>query len=167
MNNAVKRIGSMVVCIIMGLILLTPYNNIRTVMAAEAKSFTLPVSYMNKYADAPSENNELGMNTVNVIATLSTSTIQKGTVITLSGLPEDCINFQVNDDYTVVIKEGDKVTKTFGGWYGGEAYEDGQISYVVQTDETAITISFGEWKTKNLSGQDAEYTVSADGIIEE
>lgn len=164
MSSAIKRSGSVVFSFILALILLVS-GSVLSVRAAEAKTISLPVSYANKISDVPAGLGENVLNTVDVVATLSTEKIGEGTVITLSGIPSDCINFQADKKYTVVISEGDKVSTTYGGWYKGESYQDGMISYVVKTDAKEITISFGNWETKYNSGQDACYLIGNDGSV--
>lgn len=167
MNTAIKKSGSIIICSLMATLLLAGSKNAVEVNAAEPKTIDLPVSYMNKFLPGPSETNEEGMNTANIVATFSTDTIQKGTVITLTGLPEDCINFQADDKYTVTFKEEGGITKTYGGWYDGESYEAGTVSYTVQSDGETLSISFGDWRMKCGSGQDACFKIGADGKVTE
>lgn len=162
MSNVIRKSGSIVsVVIMMALVLALPIN----VRAAEAKSYTMPVSYMNKYVSVPSQTNVEGINTANVVATISSDELGKGTVVTLTGIPSDSINFQANDEYTVVFTEGDSISTTYGGWYDGAEYDDGTIVYTLQTDEPTLSISFGDWRMKDASGKDASYVISADGVV--
>lgn len=166
MNNAVKSIGSKVIGMVVVTLLLVQVSIPFTVTAAELKTYNLPVSYINKYSDFPTIG-ENSMNKVNINVTISTDIIKKGTVITLSGMPNDCINFQENDKYAVTITEDDVITANYGGWYDGLEYDNSFISYVVQTDEPTLTISFGTWQMKYLSGMDAKYIINPDCSINE
>ena len=165
MNNAIRRscISMFITVFFMMMCLL--FGNVLTAKAAETPYY-MPVTYMNQYVQTPSESGEDGMNTANIEVTLSTDSLQKGTVVTVSGIPTDCINFQEDDNYTVVISEGDAVSTTYGGWYDGKAYDNGTLSYTVQTDEPSLSIAFGQWRMKDASGQDACYVINADGSIE-
>ena len=81
MSNVIRKSGSIVsVVIMMALVLALPIN----ARAAEAKSYTMPVSYMNKYVSVPSQTNVEGINTANVVATISSDVLGKGTVVTLT-----------------------------------------------------------------------------------
>ena len=164
MNDAIKRSGSIVCASLLSIFFFTVSSNTLSVRAAEA-TYLLPVSYFNEIATAPSESNEECINTVEVVATLSTDTLQQGTVVTITGIPTDCINFQEDDDYTVVLTEGDSASTTYGGWYDGQDYADGTISYVMQTDASTLSISFGEWRMLDASGMDAYYVINSDGSV--
>ena len=165
MNNAIRRNGILVFLTVIFMMMLLFAKNSFTAKAAEAPYY-VPVKYMNQYIPSPSQSNEEGMNTADVVVSLSTDTLQKGSVITLTGIPTDCINFQANDSYTVVFTEADGTSKTYGGWYNGESYDNGTLSYTVQSDSPSLSISFGEWHMKDASGMDASCVINADGSIE-
>jgi len=167
MNSAIKRSGSMGMGIIFAFLLMIFPGNTLSADAAELTSFKLPVSYFNQYSQKATDNNDDIKNLTNITLTSSTNVLQKGTVITITGVPEDSIYFQEDDNYTVTIYEGQDISTVYGGWYDGLEYDNGTIVYTIQTDIDYLGISFGDWQTKFSSGRDAYYLISADGSVVE
>jgi len=165
MNNAIRRSCSILFMFVLSMSMCLLLSNTLVVNAAEAPG-CVQFDYMNQYATTPAGENENIVNTANVKVTLSDNSLGEGTVVTLTGIPTDSIYFQGESKYSVVFSEGDDVTKTYGGWYGGETYDDGIISYTVQTDVSNLKIDFGDWQMKDGAGRDACCTINADGSID-
>lgn len=167
MARLIKKSGSFILrMIVIACLALQPFCSL-SVLADESKVYELPISYFNEYSSVCCDDNDEIKKHSNIILTTSTDKIQKDTVITISGIPEDCIYFQEDDKYTVVISEGKSKSSTYGGWYDGLEYEDGIIVYTVQEDEPYISLSFGDWNTKYASGRDAFFIINSNGKIEE
>ena len=163
---AKKRNGLIIIkYVVIGCIMIQLFSAFR-VNAAESKVYELPISYFNQYSSAACDDNESIKKQTNIVLTATTDKLQKGTRLIISGIPNDSIYFQEDDNYTVVISEGNAISTIYGGWYDGIDYEDGTIEYTVQTDEASLELSFGDWQTKFSSGRDACFLIDANGNIE-
>lgn len=163
---AKKRNGLIIIkYVVIGCIMIQLFNAFR-VNAAESKVYELPISYFNQYSSTACDDNESIKKQTNIVLTATTDKLQKGTRLIISGIPNDSIYFQEDDNYTVVISEGNTISTIYGGWYDGIDYEDGTIEYTVQTDEASLELSFGDWQTKFSSGRDACFLIDANGNIE-
>ena len=161
-----------------------PVNSTISKAADAAKVYNLAVCYFSSNVDPihyykgqldenPADEDYYisgydNMITVNVQCSLSTSNIGAGTVITLTGIPNDCINFMSNELYTVGISEGQSFTE-YGRWLptiSGKNYSNGTLSYTVKNSNEPITITFGYWHGGDDGGFDTSYTINPDGTIE-
>ena len=159
MNNAIKKNASKILILSLTLFAATGLSSIN-VKAAESNSYDVSYRYMADFAESAAGLADNDMATADITITLSTEELEEGTVVTVSGIPTDCINFQANDNYTVDFAEDDVETKTYGGWYGGEKYNDGTIQYTLKTDANNLTLTFGKWILQGEAGFDASYIIS-------
>ena len=166
MNNAIKKLSSTGLSFLLALLLFIAPSNVLYSNAEDGvMTYNMPVCYFYEYTPSAANSLFSGIHTVNVQATLSTPTLQQGTVVTLTGIPTDSIYFEVDDFYTVEFAEGGSLVKTYGGWYNGDPYENGTITYVMQTGEPTLKITFGSWRQKEANGLDSYYVINADGTM--
>ncbi len=162
------------------LILVLTFNNLIVNAASPTKTYNLadlyyaksvdPIHYYNNQLNDSDDSYPIqeGSVTVNIQCTLSTPTLGKGTVITLTGIPQDAYNFIKGEQYTVGFSEGESFTE-YGNYYTtihGKSYSNGTISYRVLTDNEPVQITFGYWNGGDEGGFDTAYTINRDGTIE-
>ena len=108
--------------------------------------------------------------TINIVISTSTTTLQKGTILTISGLPTDAANWATyNELYSVEISQS-----YFGNYnhenqksYGGESgviYNNGTVVYTL-TSDSPVEIIFGGWAGDLEGGLDESYTISTNGVL--
>lgn len=129
--------------------------------ASGGVTYLLPVTYYTSLTKTT---------TVNVVMSMSTTTVTKGTVITLIGIPS---NSYVSDGgyEHVLIREALGKTRSWGydSWESvGEEIIDGTVSFVVDNAEYPVTIIFGEWfDDEGNGGFDNIFDIAVDGTVTE
>jgi len=106
--------------------------------------------------------------TANVTMTMSTSTIKKGTVITLTGIPYNSFNNGGDYENVDIAQRDSKYNNHYEKSYGGESktkIKDGKVTYTVQSGSYPVMIWFGSWVGDGEGGMDAVYTINTDGTV--
>jgi hypothetical protein len=128
--------------------------------AADAgKSYTLTFNYYTTQKQSTAAN---------VTLTMSTSKLQKGTVITLTGIPNGSFNNGGGYENVDIAQRDNKYNDIYEKSYGGESktkIKDGKVTYTVQSASYPVMIWFGSWVGNGEGGMDAVFTINTDGTV--
>ena len=143
-----------------------------TSFISEAKASNVTRNIPLYYFDI---NNEA--RTINLTIQMSTATIQKGTIITVAGIPNDALGWaDYGKQYAVEFEEKvDENTDNtanhllygvWGGlfWHTGQSYKNGIVTYTVAGTHP-VDIYLGAWADDLEGGFDERYTIQIDGSI--
>ena len=166
-----KALSKRVISILMGGILalalfMSPVFS-ETSFAADAVSYTLAFKYFPEPEKAA---------TSNITMTISTATLKKGTVITLSGVPSGC--YMYDGGYEQVdIEESDSANNLISSTYFGSIptsideptipIKNGTISYKLKNNASRVSVRFGSWSEGfgGSGGMDACYSIYKSGKV--
>ena len=131
----------------------------QTFAADSGKSYTLSFTYYTSQTQSA---------TANVTMTVSTDKIKKGTVITLTGIPNGSFNNGGGYENVDFAQRDSNYNDYYEKSFGGESktkIKDGKVTYTVQSGSYPVMIWFGAWDDGWSGGMDAVFTISMDGTV--
>ena len=159
MESKKNRVICLFLTILMALFVL---GNVSITSMAAENTYALPITY----------NAGSGVVSATITMTVSTSSIKKGTVITLSGIPKNSANGNRTGYEDVVITQLDsegyvRWAQEYGRTDDSDSVVNGAVTYTVNSSEFPVHIFFGKyydiWGWKGTD--DGSYYISLKGVV--
>ena len=141
------------------ILIFSPLASVKSKAAGVAKTFSVPLTYINTAGKNVS---------VNLTMTYTTASLTKGTVIKLSGLPSDSMSTgeKINCGFVEIdSKSGDTLTYQLFGGTNGKAYSNGTVSYTMQNTNAGAALTIGANRDRKDNPSDGYYLLDESGLV--